>query len=62
MNHDSHVRASLMFGRGQFQAGILVDPMPEYRFDPTDDQKLAEFRNVIWYVKVVCARSLFQNN
>lgn len=48
LNQDSHVRASLMFGRGQFQAGILVDPKPECRFDPTDDQKLAEFRNVIW--------------
>lgn len=62
MNQDSHVRASLMFGRGQFQAGILVDPKPECRFDPTDDQKLAEFRNVIWYVKVVCETLLFSSN
>lgn len=51
-----------MFGRGQFQAGILVDPKPECRFDPTDDQKLAEFRNVIWYVKVVCETLLFSSN
>lgn len=48
LNQDPHVRASLMFGRGQFQAGVLVDPTSEYRFDPSDEEKLAEFRNLIW--------------
>ena len=37
-----------MFGRGKFNAGILVDPKPEYKFDPRDTKKLAEFRNLIW--------------
>ncbi|EPS94264.1 hypothetical protein FOMPIDRAFT_1055251 [Fomitopsis schrenkii] len=44
LNQDLHVRSSVMFGRGQFQAGIIVDPKPPYRFDPVDETKLAEFR------------------
>lgn len=39
-----------MFGRGRLQAGILVEPKPEYSFDPSDEAKLADFRNKIWYV------------
>ena len=42
-----------MFGRGQFQAGVLVDPTSEYRFDPSDEEKLAEFRNLIWCVNLI---------
>lgn len=45
---DPHVKAAVMFGRGQFQNGILVDPKPEYSFDPVDEAKLVEFRNLIW--------------
>ncbi|KAH9934352.1 uncharacterized protein B0H18DRAFT_556620 [Fomitopsis serialis] len=48
LNQDSHVLASVMFGRGRFQAGVLVDPKPQYRFDPANETKLAEFRNMIW--------------
>ncbi|KZT07586.1 acetyl-CoA synthetase-like protein [Laetiporus sulphureus 93-53] len=48
MNQDPHVHASIIFGRGRFQAGILVDPKREYQFDPSDEKKLAEFRNKIW--------------
>lgn len=48
LHRDPHVTASLMFGRGRFQAGILVEPKPEYQFDPSDERKLAEFRNKIW--------------
>ncbi len=47
MNQDPYVHASIIFGRGRFQAGILVDPKREYQFDPSDEQKLAEFRNKI---------------
>ncbi|KAJ6555930.1 hypothetical protein B0H19DRAFT_1210704 [Mycena capillaripes] len=47
-NQDPHVQSSVMFGRGRFQAGVIVDPKPAYRFDPTDQVKLAEFRNMIW--------------
>ena len=49
---DPHVQNSVMFGRGRFNAGILVDPAPQYIFDPKDERKLAEFRDKIWYVLV----------
>lgn len=39
-----------MFGRGRFHAGILIDPKPSYKFDPSDTVKLAEFRTLIWSV------------
>lgn len=45
---DSHVETCLMFGRSRFNAGVLVDPKPECRFDPKDEARLTEFRNVIW--------------
>ncbi|KAJ7842962.1 hypothetical protein B0H14DRAFT_2779739 [Mycena olivaceomarginata] len=48
LNQDPHVLSSVMFGRGRFQAGVVVDPKPEFKFDPADEIKLAEFRNKIW--------------
>ncbi|EIW79977.1 acetyl-CoA synthetase-like protein [Coniophora puteana RWD-64-598 SS2] len=48
LNQDEHVMSSVMFGRGKFQAGVIIDPTPNASFDPTDEVKLAEFRNVIW--------------
>lgn len=40
-----------MFGRGQFQAGVIIDLKAEFKFNPTNEKKLAEFRNKIWSVK-----------
>ncbi|KAF8195302.1 hypothetical protein K438DRAFT_1968611 [Mycena galopus ATCC 62051] len=48
LNQDPHVLSCVMFGRGQFQAGVIVDPKPEFKFDPADSTALAEFRNKIW--------------
>ncbi|PCH43993.1 acetyl-CoA synthetase-like protein, partial [Wolfiporia cocos MD-104 SS10] len=48
LNQDPHVLSSVMFGRGRFQAGVLIDPKPAFRFDPVDQVKLADFRNKIW--------------
>ncbi|SJL11225.1 uncharacterized protein ARMOST_14628 [Armillaria ostoyae] len=48
LNQDPHVSAAVMFGRGQFQAGVLVEPKPQFAFDPADETKLANFRNQIW--------------
>lgn len=39
-----------MFGRGRFNPGVIIDPRPEFAFDPEDLEKLAKFRNTIWYV------------
>lgn len=44
-----YVKLALMFGRGRFQNGVLIAPKKEYEFDPSDETKLADFRNSIWY-------------
>ncbi|KAK0453918.1 hypothetical protein EV421DRAFT_1701489 [Armillaria borealis] len=48
LNQDPHVLATVMFGRGKYQVGVLVEPGPQFSFDPVDESKLAEFRNLIW--------------
>ena len=48
MLQDPEVLACLMFGRGRFQNGILIQP--KEGFDPCDEVKLEEYRNKIWYV------------
>ncbi|KAK0190676.1 hypothetical protein F5146DRAFT_1137503 [Armillaria mellea] len=48
LNQDPHVLAAVMFGRGKYQVGVLVEPEPQFSFDPMDESKLAEFRNLIW--------------
>ena len=45
---DPHVSACLMFGRGRFQNGVLIQPKES--FDPIDEVKLEEYRNEIWCV------------
>ncbi|KAG7447913.1 acetyl-CoA synthetase-like protein [Guyanagaster necrorhizus] len=48
LNQDPHVLASVMFGRGKFQAGVLVEPKREFSFDPVDTVLLGQYRNKIW--------------
>ena len=36
------MRGCLIFGQGKFQNGVLVEPKPEYMFDPRDEKKLEE--------------------
>jgi hypothetical protein len=53
LNQDPHVQSAVMFGRGKFQAGVLIDPIPAQRFDPSNEERLAEFRNAIWFVQAI---------
>lgn len=53
LNSDPFVHGSMMFGRGRFYAGVLVQPKAQYEFDPTDMNKVADFRNLIWYADEV---------
>lgn len=46
MNTDPHIKAAVMFGRGRFNAGVIIDPKEP--FDPSDAEKLIEFKNKIW--------------
>lgn len=50
MNQDPHVRASVMFGRGRFNTGMIIDVAEPYVFDPNDIDALSKFRNIIWSV------------
>jgi len=50
LNGDPHVKSAVMFGRGRSNPGVIIDPKPEFAFDPEDWEKLAEFRNKIWCV------------
>ncbi|KAF8898448.1 acetyl-CoA synthetase-like protein [Infundibulicybe gibba] len=54
LNQDPHIHASIVFGHGQFQIGALLDPTSDYKFDPLDEAKLANFRNLI------CPRAAIQ--
>ncbi|KAJ7600479.1 NRPS-like enzyme [Mycena floridula] len=45
---DPSVDSALMFGRQQFQPGVIITPSPEEVFDPADKQRLEEYRNKIW--------------
>ena len=42
------VKGALMFGHARPQAGVLIEPQPEYVIDPNDEAALVEFRNMIW--------------
>ncbi|KAK0192594.1 male sterility protein-domain-containing protein [Armillaria mellea] len=48
LNQDPHIAGSIMFGRGNFHAGVLIDPKPEFKIDPSDTTQLTDFRNQIW--------------
>lgn len=50
INEDPHIVSSVVFGRQRFNAGVIVELKPEYRFDASDETKLAEWRNKIWSV------------
>ncbi|SRR5258707_1105758 len=55
---DPHVLSAVMFGRGRFQNGVLIDPKPEFAFDPKDEAKLENFRALIWQVSSLLRVSL----
>ncbi|KAI0739441.1 acetyl-CoA synthetase-like protein [Daedaleopsis nitida] len=48
INDSPFVKSSVMFGRGKFQNGVLVEPAEEYVFYTTDVKQLEAFRNRIW--------------
>ncbi|KAI0643270.1 acetyl-CoA synthetase-like protein [Trametes meyenii] len=48
INADPHVKSSVMFGRGKFQNGILIEPKPQFAIDLSDIKQVEAFRNKIW--------------
>ena len=57
ITEDPHIQGCIMFGQGKFQNGVLIEPNPEFKFDPRDTTKLQEFRNKIWCVIVYSPRA-----
>lgn len=45
---DPKIGAVVMFGRGRPQTGVIIEPPTEAAIDPSDAEKLAEFRDAIW--------------
>ncbi|KAI0795715.1 acetyl-CoA synthetase-like protein [Abortiporus biennis] len=51
LQQDPHIQHAVMFGRGKFYNGVLVNPSPVFAFDPNGDDGdilLEKFRNMIW--------------
>ncbi|KAI0759226.1 acetyl-CoA synthetase-like protein [Trametes elegans] len=48
INEDVHVKTSVIFGKGRFQNGILVQPTETHAIDPSDLQQLEKYRNLVW--------------
>ncbi|KAI0795720.1 acetyl-CoA synthetase-like protein [Abortiporus biennis] len=51
LEQDPHIRHAIIFGRGKQYNGVLIDPLPDFVFDPNGDDgesRLEEFRNKIW--------------
>ncbi len=53
---DPLVHAAIIFGRGRFQNGVIIQPKEP--FESSDEAKLEEFRNAVWCVH----RPLDQND
>lgn len=48
LNRHPKIQTSIMFGRGQFQAGILIEPIPGARFGDGNADARVAFLNEIW--------------
>ncbi|KAJ7236051.1 acetyl-CoA synthetase-like protein [Mycena haematopus] len=44
------IKGAVMFGRERNQVGVLIEPNHHYELDPTDEQQLVKYRNLIWPV------------
>ena len=49
LTRDPHIRSGVIFGRGRFHNGLIIDPVEEHAFNPRDLDKLKQFREKIWY-------------
>ncbi|EKM50250.1 uncharacterized protein PHACADRAFT_33042 [Phanerochaete carnosa HHB-10118-sp] len=43
LNQGSHIKCAVVFGRGKFNMGVVINPAPEFVFNPADKEKLNEF-------------------
>ena len=52
MGASPFVTGAVMFGRERNQVGVLIEPNHDYQLDPTDEEQLVKYRNLIWPVVV----------
>ncbi|PAV14618.1 acetyl- synthetase [Pyrrhoderma noxium] len=45
---DPNVESCIVFGTGHTQCGILIQPRKGLVFDPSETEKLGEYRNAVW--------------
>ncbi|KAF7341008.1 Acetyl-CoA synthetase-like protein [Mycena sanguinolenta] len=50
MGASPFIAGAVMFGRERNQVGVLIEPNHKYELDPTDEQQLVKYRNLIWPV------------
>ncbi|EJC99755.1 acetyl-CoA synthetase-like protein [Fomitiporia mediterranea MF3/22] len=48
LKQDPHIQDAVMFGRGRFQCGVLIQPKKDYLVNHLSTSELEEFRNAIW--------------
>ncbi|KAJ6457233.1 acetyl-CoA synthetase-like protein [Mycena sanguinolenta] len=44
------ITGAVIFGRERNQVGVLIEPNQNYQLDPTEEQQLIKYRNLIWPV------------
>ncbi|KAJ6491913.1 acetyl-CoA synthetase-like protein [Mycena sanguinolenta] len=52
MGASRFISGAVMFGRERNQVGVLIEPNHNYHLDPTDEEQLVQYRNLIWPVVV----------
>ncbi|KAF9479408.1 acetyl-CoA synthetase-like protein [Pholiota conissans] len=48
MLNSPDIVGAVMFGHAHVQAGVLIEPAPQYQIDVSDMHQVAEYRNIIW--------------
>jgi long-subunit acyl-CoA synthetase (AMP-forming) len=49
------IMGAIIFGRQRNQVGVLIEPKTQYKVDPTDEQQVETFRNLIWSERITPA-------
>lgn len=48
IGQDPYIASAVIFGRGRFNAGVIIDLKPEFKFNPENLSDLAQWRNTVW--------------
>jgi len=48
LEEDPRIRSAMIFGRGKFNCGLLVQPALDFLLDTEDESKVESFKEMIW--------------